>query len=166
MPLSPPWDRLQVLPARARPYRSISAVLFQWLPLPPLHQDSLANTWTNYDRDTRGRVILGGDPRIPRSLYCSTPVFPHFVSLLSQRRTRRTKRTGRTRRKRRVIVSGARTLNLRRANTRRQQIHTRWGVMNVQDFLGRSGSNLPLFSGVPPGDRCGSVDVGSQGALR
>ena len=64
------------------------------------------------------------------------------------------------------MVSSARTLNLRRANTHRHKIHARWGVMNVQDTLRRSGRNLPLFLDVPTGKKCGRVDAGLQGVLR
>ena len=176
LPVSPPWlPRPRVCPRLhlhritskgyppARVLTAVYPVYFasgsQCLPYIGCHWQ---NKWTNSDRDTHGRVVLGGNLRNPRSRYFSTPVFPCFASLISQRRTRMMKRTMRTRR---AMVCSARTLKSQRAKTHRQQIHARRGVTNAQDTLGCSGRNLPLFLDILLDNRCDMADAGSLGPL-
>ena len=111
----PPQHHRQGLLARARPYRGFPRVFHQWLPVPPLHREPLAK----YTRPTATGTRADGSSL---SGYFSTPIFPHFIILLLQRRTRRT---------RRAIVSSARTLEARRANTHRRRIHARRGVTDA-----------------------------------
>ena len=129
LPVPPPWlPRPRVCPRLhlhritskgyppARVLTAASPCVFcQWLPVPPLHREPLAKCTRPTATGTRadGSSLSG---------YFSTPIFPHFIILLLQRRTRRT---------RRAIVSSARTLEARRANTHRRRIHARRGVTDT-----------------------------------
>ena len=113
LPVSTPWlprpcvcQRLHDITFKAtRPCASLPQFPLYVSPatpsVPPTSGATGKINGTNCDRDARGQVVLGGDPRNPCAGYFSTPIFYRSVFLLSERRTRRTNR---------VIVSSARTL--------------------------------------------------------